>query len=109
MPKPLTFDPEFDKRKPADQIGYLKKLASSQNEALDMMQKERDELVQKLKVAQTQAASAEQAYYTQKEIVANLITQSNAENQGIAERIHELESRVRAQDELIEGLNGRKH
>ena len=102
----LVFDPEFDKRPQKEQIDYLKRLASSQNHALDLMQKERNDLRDKLTVALAQNANAQQAFDTQKMIVQELVTQSNAADQGTAQRIHELEARVKALDAVVKSLNG---
>lgn len=107
--KPLVFDEEFHKRPIEDRLDYLTRLCASQNHALDLMQKERNALRDQNKLLVDQIANAEAAFVTQKEIVKNLITQSNADAQGIAQRIHELESRVKAQDAVIEGYNGCKH
>jgi predicted nucleic acid-binding Zn-ribbon protein len=104
--KPLVFDEEFHKRPVKDQLNYLKDLCSSQNHALDLMQKERNALRDQNNLLLEQASNAETAFYTQKEIVKNLINQSNEDAQGIAQRIHELEARVKAQDAVIEGFNG---
>lgn len=106
---PLVFDEKFSERPVGDQLDYLTKLCSSQNHALDLMQKERNALRDQNKLLVDQIANAETAFLTQKEIVKNLINQSNEDAQGIAQRIHELESRVKAQDAVIEGFNGSKH
>lgn len=107
--KPLVFDEEFNKRPIEDRLDYLTKLCASQNHALDLMQKERNALREQNNLLLEQASNAETAFHTQKEIVKNLINQSNEDAQGIAQRIHELETRVKAQDAVIEGLNGDKH
>jgi len=107
--RPLIFDPEFDKRPLPAQIDYLKKLAASQNHALDLMQQERNVLAVENKILKEQVGNAEQAFHIQKDIVNNLITQNNAEKQMINDRINELETRIKAQDAVIEGFNGNKH
>ena len=102
----LVFDGEFNKRSQKDQIAYLKSLAASQNQALDLMQKERNEWRDKAHKLEEGVKNAEAALYTQKDIARNLIEQRNQEEQQTAVRIHELESRVKAQDKAIRILNG---
>lgn len=101
--KPLKFDPEFDKRPASAQIDYLKRLAASQNNALDLMQKERNVLLVENQLLKEQLGNAEQAFQIQKAIVGNLITQNNAEKQTINDRIIELKKRV---GDLTEGHHG---
>lgn len=109
-PPALKFDPEFAKRPLLGQIDYLKKLCASQNQALDLMQKERNEWRDKAIVLEAQLLNAQQAFDTQKMIVAELITKTNADDQQTAQRIFDLEDRVRALDAEIEALNnGYKH
>jgi len=99
----IVFSEKFDERTEAAQIEYLKKLCSSQNHALDMMQKGRDALAEENVILKAGLENAQTAFDTQKEIVRNLITQNNEEKQGVAERIRELETRVKAQDKVING------
>ena len=102
----IEWSKAFAKRPVADQITYLKKLASSQNSALDAMQKERNVALEKLATAQMQLANANSALVIQKQIVVDALTKSNEDGQQTTKRIHELESRVKAQDAVIEALNG---
>jgi len=112
MPKPtraLIFDPEFDKRPEKAQIDYLKKLCASQNEALDQMQKERNDWRGKATVMEAQLANAQQGFEQQKMILRELINKSNEDEQQSGQRIFELEDRVRALTKTVEKLNGHKH
>lgn len=104
--KALVFDPKFAERPLKDQIDYLQKLCASQNHALDLMQKERNDLAGKLQVAEAQLGNADQALAIQKKVVHDLITKTNADAQEVNQRIMELETRVKAQDAVIEGYNG---
>lgn len=106
MPKMITLTPKFYDQSEAEQVKHLHKLASSLNEALDMMQNERNALQAKVAVVEAQLKSCEQNLEIQKTIVTNSITQDNAKNQAQIETIQELRIRVRAQDEVIERLNG---
>ena len=64
----VEFSAQFNERPVREQIDYLKKLVSSQNHALDLMQKERDALAQKLGVAEAQLQNADNAVAIQKKI-----------------------------------------
>jgi len=91
----LVFDERFHARPKEDQIDYLKKLCASQNQALDLMQQERDKWLSEAKKLEQAVANAESAFYIQKNITQNMVTQSNADDQDTAERIHELEKKVK--------------
>lgn len=106
--KKLSFGPDFEKRSTKEQMRYLHSLAYSQNDALDKMQKERNELRSRLVVAEQLAENADKALQIQKKIVLDAITNSNATEQETAKRIQELEARVKAQDLVIES-HGDKH
>lgn len=108
MLKPLLFSAEFEKRTPAKQIEYLKKLAASQNEALTLMQEERNTLRDQGIVKDVMLRNAQTAVDSQKAVVMNLVTKANADSQAVSQRMVELEARVKAQDLVIEGLNGGK-
>lgn len=102
----LVFDDEFRKRSQKEQLSYLERLCASQNDALDKMQQERNEWRAKALKLEQSVQNAETAFYAQKDIVRNLITQRNEEEQHTAARIQELEARVKAQDKAIKVLNG---
>ena len=94
MSKQLFFDEKFSERPINDQLDYLTKLCGSQNEALDLMQKERNDWMEKCKVQERSLQNAEAAFNNQKDIVNNLVTKSNADNQENGQRIHQLERMV---------------
>ena len=91
----ITFSKDFYERSNKDQMGYLVKLASSQNQALDLMQQERDALAARISLAESQAKNAATALDIQKAVVQNLVTKSNQDEQDNAQRIRELETQVR--------------
>jgi len=110
MLKTLVFDPEFDKRPEKAQIEYLKKLCASQNHALDLMQKERNDWRGKAIVMEAQLKNAQVGFDQQKDILRNLIEMANGDDQQAAQRIFELEDRVKALTATVETLNnGDKH
>lgn len=88
----LVWDERFDERPQKDQIDYLKKLCSSQNHALDLMQKERNALLEEVDTLKAAAVNADAAFQAQKEIVVNLVTKSNEDKEQYAKRIQELEA-----------------
>ena len=90
----LIFKEGFDQRSDKEQIEYLKKLCAAQNEALDIMQKERNEWRDKAKVFEQQVANAQQNLDVQKKINIDAITQQNADNQQNHERIRQLERKI---------------
>lgn len=92
----LEFDERFKARPVAKQLEYLHKLVASQNDALDLMQKERNDWREKAWVLEQSVANAQKAFEIQKAIAANLITVSNETQQDAAASIHELEETVRA-------------
>lgn len=90
----LKFDPKFAERSIEDQLAYLHKLCGSQNTALDLMQTERDEWRRKATRLEAAVKNAEDAFYIQKDIVKNLVTQTNANGQDTNNRIRDLERKV---------------
>lgn len=92
----LAFDARFKERPVAEQLEYLHKLAASQNNALDLMQKERNALRAQVVELQASLVNAEEAFQIQKNIVADLVTVSNETQQDAANSIHVLEDEVRS-------------
>lgn len=91
------------------QLEYFKRLATTSDQALNLMQKERNALLVKLDVAHRQLQNAETAFTVQKNISRDSITGSNAELQSMGARIQELEAQVISQAKVIKELNGNKH
>tara|TARA_R110000751_G_scaffold12717_6_gene43694 strand:- start:3531 stop:3962 length:432 start_codon:yes stop_codon:yes gene_type:complete len=101
----LQFGEKFKKWNAAEQIEYLIKLASSMNHAADMIQRERDNLMQKHEQLFRTLESCEKNLDTQKQININIITSANAKEQKYIKDIQLLQSRVKAQDAVIEKFN----
>lgn len=101
----LQFGEKFYEWDTGQQIEYLIKLASSMNHAADMIQRERDNLMQKHEQLFRTLESCEKNLDTQKQININMITSANAKEQKYIKDIQILQSRVRAQDAVIEKLN----
>lgn len=92
--KALVFDEMFYLRPIKDQLEYMMKLCASQNDALDIMQKERDMWLKKALQLEQSVENAQQAFDIQKNIVGNMVTKANDDNQVNGERIHELEKKI---------------
>lgn len=92
----LKYGAKFDSWDNAKQMAYLEKLAASQNEALDAMQKERNSLLEKVKELSTLLVYAQDALSLQKEINRHAILKQNSDNQHAGERIQELQAKLRA-------------
>ena len=101
----IKFGDEFEKWNDKHKINYLKKLASSMNEAADLMQRERNQMAVKLQVAKDQLKNVEKNLEIQKAIVFKSITDTNQAKEEYINRIQMLDSRVKTQDKVIEVLN----
>lgn len=84
---PIKWGEAFDKMSEEQQINYLKQLASSMNHAADLLQKERNELAQRLNVEQQKNENAQKAVDIQKRVSADNITQSNQQIQELAQQL----------------------
>lgn len=91
----LSFGQKFSNWNTGQQLEYLKKLAASQNEALDLMQKERNKLAVEVAKLKRQVKSAEDALYIQKNINRAAITKQNADVQEAGQCIQELKEKLR--------------
>lgn len=103
--KMIRFGEEFDQWTKPKQIEYLKRLASSMNQAADILQNERNELLTQVASLKSQIENADTNVAQNKTIMINAVTQYNQERQELVQQIQELQTRVRAQDKVIELLN----
>lgn len=101
----IKFGEEFETWDTAHQIQYLKKLASSMNQAADMMQNERNAIAVERNTAIQQLKNAEENLAIQKSIVFKVITDANTAKDEYITRIQALEYRVKTQETVIETLN----
>lgn len=102
--KMIKYGEEFEAWPDSRKINYLKKLASSMNHAADLMQQERNEIAEEIKVIKEQMDNAEKNLAIQKGIVLKVITDGNVANQDHINRIQLLERKLREKDETIENL-----
>ena len=101
----IDFGQDFEDFDPVRKIIYLKKLSSAMNHATDLIQKERNILLDQAVELKAVAKNADDAVAIQKAIVLKAITDHNIEKQQLIKRLQELESRIKAQDMVIEKFN----
>jgi hypothetical protein len=75
--KNIKWEEGYDTIKDTPKEEYLKALASAQNEALKLIEKERNEAYDKIKQMEQLLVNAEQALHIQKQINVKVITESN--------------------------------
>jgi len=89
-----------------EKLKYAMDLASAMNQAADALQDERNELLEKAKGLEEQLNNCEKNLSIQKNTLVAALNNHNDRNQRDAKAIQDLQTRVRAQDALIEQLNG---
>jgi hypothetical protein len=97
MSKLIRLSEDFFKRPAKEQVTYLHKLASSNNEALDKMQQERNALLSDVKFLKQQLHACQQALDIQKGIVRQNLTDSNTEHQNLIGKIQQLSAKLKEQ------------
>ena len=90
----------FKKKPLIEQFNYMHKLASSNNHALDLMQKERDQAVKKQEEYKKLAENADIAVQQQKQIVIETLTIHAEKEQEMADRIKQLEAELQEFNQL---------
>jgi hypothetical protein len=102
MANALQFDAAFYERPLPKQNEYLFALAASQNEALRIMQEERNAGLVIITRLTSAVQNAQNALDQQKTISTNMGLKANADNQSNGERIRDLERKL---EELGGDLN----
>ena len=77
-------------------------LASAMNQAAEIMQNERNDMVEKVRVAEELALNAQTALEIQKAIVFTTLTEDNLVKQDMISKIQKLEKTVRDQKKELE-------
>jgi len=103
IPK-IRFGSEFEDWPDGRKITYLKELSSSMNHAADLLQKERNLLLEKVSRLEEQVKNADESLLIQKGIVITNITASNEERQSFIEKIRDLQGRAKKDAQTIEDL-----
>jgi hypothetical protein len=97
----IDWGKDFDAFDDAGKIRYLKKLCSALNHSADMVQKERDQWLQKCHDLSEQLKNSDSNVTIRKEIYTKAITDFNEEKQKLIKRLQELEREVRIRDEIL--------
>lgn len=103
IPK-IKFTSDFEERKDSEKIAYLKDLASTMNNAADLMQKERNVLAEQLRINTALLENAEKALLIQKTITTNQLVSGNSQVQELSCQIQELQSQLKIANKTIESL-----
>ena len=86
----IKFGADFEALEDRQKIMYLKKFSSSMNHAADLIQKERNDLVQKLITSERQVHNANLNVEQIQKTMTGFITDSNLEKQELLAELTEL-------------------
>ena len=100
----IRWGEEFESWDSGKQLAYAKNLASSMNQAADIMQKERNIAVEAGRRMKELLEAAQEDLDIQRKIVLNDLTANNAEKQELFKRIQELERLSREKSKVIDQL-----
>lgn len=94
--KSIKWSESWDDNNPTkDQLDYVKALASAQNEALELIQNERNDAYAEIVTLSESVKSAQQAYDIQKMINTKAITDSNERINALVTENKELVAQVK--------------
>lgn len=85
-------------------LEYAMELASAMNQAADVIQEERNELVSQNVSLTAQVASAQKALEIQKSITQTQLLSGNAQLQQLSAEIQKLQAELKQRDQTIEDL-----
>ena len=88
-----------------EKLEFAMELASAMNQAADIMQKERNDMIGQVKLAEQKVESAQQQVDIQKQIVMTNLTESNERNQEYINQIQTLQTRVKTLEDVNGQLN----
>lgn len=100
----INFGADFEALSETHKTIYLKKLTSSLNHALDLIQCERNALLSQAAVMRQQLENADRQVAIQKSIVEKTVTDANSDRQEMSLKIQDLTYRIAAQDKVIDSL-----
>lgn len=86
----LAFNKKFGDRSQKEQLEYLHKLCDSQNTALDIMQKERNEWRDKAIHSEKCLQAAEDAFQSQKATLRHIVSSNGAQMQSLNQDISKM-------------------
>ena len=88
------------------QLDYAMELASAMNQAADIMQIERNDLLKRMEVVNAQLENAQAALGQQMQTLTKVITDSNAKQEEDGKIIQGLQAQVRDRDLQLEKFRG---
>jgi hypothetical protein len=91
----INWGADFEDLEERSKIIYLKKFSASMNQAADLIQKERDGLLNDIDVMRKMLESAEQATQAQRMVMITSITNHNLAMQKIGDEMVELKAELR--------------
>jgi hypothetical protein len=103
VPK-IKFTDDFEKKSDTEKIKYLKDLASTMNNAADIMQKERNVLAEEVKKNAQLLENAEKALMIQKSIVSNHLISGNLQIQELSNQIADLQMQLKDAHQIIKKM-----
>ena len=91
----INWGADFEDLEERSKIVYLKKFSASMNQAADLMQKERNSLLNDIEVMKKMLESGEQATMNQKMTMIKVITDNNLAMQKLGDEMMELKAELR--------------
>lgn len=88
-----------------EKVAWLKKFSSSMNHAADLLQKERNKLVETCAVQDEKLKQHAKEYLHRGQMLHKQVIIMNSEKQELNKMIVELQQRVKTQDKVIHRLN----
>lgn len=93
--KLINYGSEFEELEPAHKVRYMKELSSSLNYALDLMQRERNNLAREILQLKALLSAAESAVSINKAVLHKTITENNEREQSFISDIQQLTAKVK--------------
>ena len=91
----INWGGDFDSMPQDEKVAYLKKFADSFNHALDLMQKERNEWIEKARSMETQFLNCQTQLQTQMSFVQETVRKENEVKHAYQNKINALEEKLR--------------
>lgn len=93
--KMISWGEDYKKWDVEKRLEYAESLASAMNDACDLIQKERNVLLEQNKVLIEKLVASEQAIQNHKTININMITQANSDKQELIKELRSLEKQLK--------------
>ncbi len=89
-----------------EKLEFAMELANAMNQAADVLQKERNEMAERVVFAEKNLENAEKALMIQKGATFNQLTSGNAELQELSKEVMSLQAELKEARATIQGLSG---